>query len=71
MANVFEMERRGIPYNNADSREAVEAAREEEKRPSIPALFHKVWGDAHASPDYDKEVWKDLQAALRAEGIEV
>jgi len=28
------------------------------------ALFHKAWGQARNSPDYDKQVWKDLEAKL-------
>jgi hypothetical protein len=27
-------------------------------------LFHRVWGHCTMSPEYDKQVWKDLQAKL-------
>jgi len=30
------------------------------------ALFHKAWGQAKTSPEYDKEVWKDLEEMLHS-----
>jgi hypothetical protein len=29
-------------------------------------LFHKAWGQAKASPEYDKEVWKRLEEMLHS-----
>jgi len=37
----------------------------------LKSLFHKAWGDAHDSSDYDKKVWISLQAALQEKGIDV
>lgn len=31
----------------------------------VRGLFHKAWGAAHGSPDYDKEVWMELDNALK------
>jgi hypothetical protein len=31
-------------------------------------LFHKAWGQAHESSEYDKAVWRDMQwMALKLE----
>lgn len=29
-------------------------------------LFHKAWGQAKTSPEYDKEVWKSLEEMLHS-----
>lgn len=29
-------------------------------------LFHKAWGQAKASPEYDKSVWTQLEAKILA-----
>lgn len=29
-------------------------------------LFHKAWGQAKASPEYDKEIWKKLEQQIWA-----
>lgn len=28
------------------------------------SLFHKAWGQAQAGPEYDKEVWKQLESVI-------
>lgn len=30
-------------------------------------LFHKAWGHCKESPEYNKEVWKDLQCMIQRE----
>jgi len=30
----------------------------------LAVLFHKAWGQARASPEYDEEIWKRLEAVL-------
>lgn len=34
-------------------------------------LFHTVWGEAHDSPDYNKQNWIELQNTLFKLGIKV
>lgn len=34
-------------------------------------LFHKLWGEAHDSPDYNKENWRIMQLLLDKLGIPV
>lgn len=29
-------------------------------------LFHKAWGQAKGSPEYDKETWKNLEEMLHS-----
>lgn len=38
---------------------------------TIKELFHKCWGGAHDSPDYNKAHWGKLQSALKDAGIDV
>lgn len=37
----------------------------------VKTLFHRAWGDAHGSPDYNKEVWRQLREALFAVGVQI
>jgi hypothetical protein len=37
----------------------------------IPELFHKLWGEAHDSPQYNKQNWLKMQLLLRNNGIKV
>lgn len=37
----------------------------------VKTLFHRAWGDAHDSPDYNKEVWRQLRHALFAVGVDI
>ena len=30
----------------------------------LAVLFHKAWGQAKESPEYDKGVWKDLEEMI-------
>jgi len=39
--------------------------------PELRELFHRAWSNAHDSPDYDKEAWKELRRALQRAGVEV
>lgn len=32
------------------------------------ALFHKAWGQAKESPEYNKQVWKDLEEKIWSRG---
>jgi hypothetical protein len=50
---------------------ADEEIKKSGSRARVKGLFHKAWGQAHDSPDYDKKVWMDLQAKLKAKGIDV
>ncbi len=34
----------------------------------LAVLFHKAWGQAKESPEYDKEVWKKIDGILSYEG---
>jgi hypothetical protein len=33
-------------------------------------LFHHVWSEAHNSPDYQKQHWKDFSQSLERLGLE-
>ncbi len=35
------------------------------------SLFHQAWGEAHDSPDYQKETWRQLRQALFEIGVEI
>jgi hypothetical protein len=35
----------------------------------LKELFHACWGQAKASPEYDKQQWKDLTSRIEALGI--
>lgn len=37
----------------------------------IAELFHKLWGEAHDSPDYNKQNWLKMQLLLRQNGLKV
>jgi len=34
----------------------------------LATLFHKAWGQAKTSPEYDKKVWIQLDEILSKEG---
>ena len=34
-------------------------------------LFHKLWGESHDSPNYNKDDWKKLQVLLDKLGIPI
>ena len=35
----------------------------------LKELFHKAWGQAKESPEYDKKVWSDLDLMLHKLGV--
>lgn len=37
----------------------------------VAELFHKLWGEAHDSPDYNKQNWLKMQLLLRQNGLKV
>jgi hypothetical protein len=39
-------------------------------RQEAAELFHKLWGEAHDSSDYNKENWKRMQYLLDKLGIQ-
>lgn len=43
----------------------------EKNRQEVAELFHKLWGEAHDSPNYNKEDWKRMQFLLDKLGIQV
>jgi hypothetical protein len=41
------------------------------KDANIGDLFHKLWGQAHDAPEYNKEAWGELQTILQKCGFKV
>jgi hypothetical protein len=39
--------------------------------PKIGDLFHKLWGQAQDSPEYDKRLWGEFQRILQDSGFDV
>jgi hypothetical protein len=42
-----------------------------EHQTACAELFHKLWGEAHDSPEYNKDSWKKMQILLDKLGIPV
>ena len=38
---------------------------------AIVTLFHRLWGKAKDSPDYDKREWQNLQLFFNSKGVKV
>ena len=49
----------------------AEAAKKEATKEEAAKLFHKLWGQAIASPDYVKAEWGKMQLLLDKLGIPV
>ena len=66
-AKIFEAQ--GESLGLALDKQRAEAAQREKDIEESSELFHKLWGEAHDSPQYNKDNWNRLQTLLRKLGI--
>jgi hypothetical protein len=64
---IFDMQ--GESLARAMDKQRAEADQREKDIEESSELFHKLWGEAHDSPNYNKNNWNKLQTLLRKLGI--
>src|SRR4051812_30084229 len=66
-AAIFD--KQGESLAKAFDQQRVEAVQREQDVIMAAELFHKLWGDAHDSPIYNKDSWIKMQNLLRKLGV--
>lgn len=64
---VFDMQSESL--GRALEKQFAEATQREKDNEQASELFHQLWGEAHDSPNYNKDNWNALQVLLRKLGI--
>jgi hypothetical protein len=64
---VFDMQ--GESLARAMEQQRIEADQRAKDTVTAAELFHKLWGEAHDSPNYNKDNWNKLQVLLDKLGI--
>ncbi len=64
---IFDMQ--GESLTRALDKQKIETDQRVKDTEAAAELFHKLWGEAHDSPDYNKENWQKMQKLLDKLGI--